>query len=237
MARQPAAVSFVELDANPAQYRGRLVRVSGEFAPLPDPPCHPYKGPQVDWSLIDQDLRLDVQGFAQVMELVPEGTPVTVDGFWQRYQGPVGCGKEPAGQTLWYLRAVQLVQPNPLPQLAELPGQPALPAETAPAPEGTLVPTPSATPTPGATPTATPTLAETPTPDLTASPTATLLATSTATQGAETPTPSATPNPQETPSPTPTPTAEGGEGGTPEATATSSDYPGPSATDTPNPYG
>ena len=229
MARQPAAVSFVQLDANPALYRNNLVRVTGEFMPLDDPPCDSFKGPDVDWALIDQDLRLDVQGFEHVMQLVSEGTQVTVDGFWQLYEGPVGCDKEPPRQTLWYLRAVQLVQPNPLPQLAALPqpedqeDDPSTTPSTGETPTPTIDATASATPTSEFTPT--PSL----TPDMTASP-------------------SPTPEPVETPTPeseaTPSPTPEGDEEETPESEATPSptpegeegDTPVPGPTDTPSGY-
>ena len=234
MSRQPAAVSFLALDANPAQHRNQLIRVTGAFTSLPEPPCEPYKGPAIDWALVDRDLRLDVQGYSRVMHLVPEGTSVTVDGFWQLYEGPVGCGKEPPRLTLWYLRAVQLVAPNPLPQLAALPEQPTEPEEAGsptPTPEESGTPTPEATPSPTATATG-----ATPTPQLTASPAAT--PEETPTEGAETAT--ATPQGEDTPevSPTATPTQEGEEGTPPPGeTPTPSDYPGPpDPTETPGPY-
>lgn len=246
MARQPAAVSFIELDANPQLYRNNLVRVTGAHMPLGELPCESYKGPPATWALVDEGLRLDVQGFTRVIQLLPEGAQVTVDGFWRRYRGPVGCGKEPPTGTLWYLRAVRLVQPNPLPELAGAPPQPAGAREGAtPTPE--TEGTPGATPTLLATETPTPTPLFTPTPsltpDLTASPTPTPEPDGT---------PSATPSPTPeqdgegtpTPSPTPndgatlTPTPDGG--GEPGPTSTPSDYPGPpppDATPTPDSYG
>lgn len=248
MARRPAAVSFVELDANPLLYRNTLVRVTGAYAPSPEPPCTPYKGPPASWSLVDSGLRLDVQGFSEVMELIAEGSQVTVDGFWERYEGPVGCGKEPPTQTLWYLRAVQLVQPNPLPELAGLPGDASASEEGAPTPdlEATAVPTTTPTPratddlTPTPTPTARVTATPTTTPDLTVSPTATLESDVTP---SATPTPTPTSDGETTPQPggtgepgatlTPTP---GGDS-PPAATSTPSDYPPPDATPTPDSYG
>lgn len=248
MARQPAAVSFTELDANPQLYLNSLVRVTGAYMPLSELPCEPYKGPPVTWALVDEGLRLDVQGFTRVVRLLPEDAQVTVDGFWQRYRGPVGCGKEPPAQTLWYLRAVQLVQPNPLPQLAGAPPQPAagqqdatLTPESEGAPGATPAPTRPATETPTPTPLFTPTLS--PTPDLTASPTATT-ETDVTSSATPSPTPAQDGEATPTPSPTPgdgatlTPTPDGG--GEPGPTSTPSDYPGPPPPDdtpTPDSYG
>ena len=215
------------------------MRVSGAYTRLPNPPCEPYKGPPTDWALVDVGLRLDVQGFSRVMELVPEGTDVTVIGFWQRYRGPVGCGKEPPSQTLWYLRAVQLVQPNPLPQLAGLPDEPLEPQEEGvPTPDLEGAPTATPSPTPTATPTPDGTNTPTPTPDLTASPTPTEDPDVT-----RTPTPTATGDDQDTATPAPTtdpgatPTPGDGDG-PPNPTSTPSDYPGPppEPTETPGPY-
>ncbi len=232
MSRLPAAVTFLDLDANPAGYRNRLIRVTGSFLPAPDISCTPFKGPQIDWAIVDNQLRLDVQGFAQVAELLPEGTPVTVDGFWQLYHGPLGCGKEPPRQTLWYLRAVQLVQPNPLPQLAGLPGEPVeteQEGEATEEPEETGTPTATPTPTPSATPDENGEDAQTATPDPATSPTP---------AGGETPTPSPTPEPGETPEPTPaaTPTTQPGTTPPPpESSPTPGDYPDPTATTDPYP--
>ena len=244
MARQPAALSFVELDANPALYRNHLVRVTGDFTPVDDPPCDPYKGPVVDWALIDQELRLDVQGFGRVVQLVPEGEQVTVDGFWQYYEGPVGCGKEPPRQRLWYLQAVQIVQPNPLTQLAALPDQPGI-QEDEPLPTPTTDETPTATPTEDASASPTPTALFTPTSTptsvgdatLTASPDATASAMPTAEQ-TPTPDPAGTPTPDPAGTPTlePTATPDGEDGDTPVPTDTPSGYPGPGPTATSNGY-
>ena len=237
LAGEPVLVSFSELDAAPRAYRDRLIRVSGAFQPLPARPCAGWHGPDVSWSLVDEGLQMEAGGYGSILRLLPAGVPLTVDGFWRLYQGPLGCGKEPPVGSAWYLEAVRLVQPNPLPLVGapegasprDVPGT----ATAAPVGGGTPLPTIAGTaapPAPGATATASPTgrlqtpgaatatarATLTPAPTGTRSPTATR-----ATRGAVTPTASPSrPGVPFTPRPTETPRG----------------YPVPAPTATPDPY-
>lgn len=242
LVRRPLVVSFEELDANPRAFQNRLLRVTGELLQVDPLPCAQVNGPAPQWALINQDLRLNGRGFGPILELVPEASQLTVDGFWRRYRGPLGCGKEPAADTLWYLEAIRLVQPNPFPGIVEL-----LPTGPAPA---TIEPLESPSPSPTATATAT----GTPTPTMTATVTGTPPTTTPPTTEGEvtatqtlTPSPSATLRPGETTTATPSATASSTPSPTatltgastptlsaPSPTSDPSSYPPPSAT--PDPY-
>ncbi|MCA9934851.1 MAG: hypothetical protein KC415_13045 [Anaerolineales bacterium] len=249
---QPLLVTFDQLNNDPASLLGQRIRVTGDFARISPPNCLPYSGPTFRWGLVADALQLNARGFEPIVRLVPEGTSMTIEGIWQRYVGPLGCGKEPAVETVWYLEVTQIVQPNPLPNfggtlvdagadgLTVEPGEltPTVPSlsPTEDGAEPTAVagtPTPSTTPTASATPTITPTpdaTAGTATPTASATPTGTLLPTVTGTPPTPTPTSTATPTatfiPGTTPTPvTPVPTLPSGGGG---------GYPGPNPSPIPS---
>ncbi|KAA3655083.1 MAG: hypothetical protein DWQ04_33760 [Chloroflexi bacterium] len=108
-------VSFPDLQANPEQYRDQRIRVTGRFTRLTPPDCVSFDGPVIRWGLIAEDLQMNAQGLESLLHLIPADTTLTVDGVWQRYQGPSGCGKEPEMASVWYLVVSRIVQPNPLP--------------------------------------------------------------------------------------------------------------------------
>ncbi len=252
---QPLLVTFDQLNSDPDSLLDQRIRVTGDFTRLRPPDCLIYNGPSFRWALVSDTLQLDAKGFEVIVRLIPEGTSMTVEGFWRKYTGPLGCGKKPPADTVWFLEVTQIVQPNPLPNFGgasvdvvpsgEGDAQASPGASPSPTDNGTPTATPTltATPTPSATPTSTPTLSgfdETLTPTLTATPTETPLPTVTGTPPTSTPTMTATPTatfiPGTTPTlipptpvpPTPTQTSGGG-------------YPGPaptpiSATPTPDSY-
>ena len=241
----PEPVAFAALDEDPAAYHNRLIRVTGAYTSLPLPECGRVRGPVARWALVDQGLRLDAVGYEELLSLVPEGIDLTVDGFWRLYEGPLGCGKEPPTDRLWYLEVVRLVQPNPLPLLngrsLALDASPRISVTMSVStltatPEGTASPTPSETPTPSRTsaPTETPgpgTPSATPGPTLTPSPT-TLTPTATPTDAAGAATSTAT----GTVAPSPTTRPGGSTPTPPPPTNTPSSYPGgPDETPLPTP--
>jgi hypothetical protein len=241
--RIPITVTFSQLDANPAAHLNRLIQVTGTFTSLPPHPCAAPRGPAPQWALVEGALRLDAIGFEPVMALVPEGTPLTVVGFWRYYHGPVGCGSVLPVNNVWYLEVLRLVAPNPLPGVGPLPAATPLPGvsvtplatATPTATLGTGTPLPTLTPSVTAIPTGTPDLTISPTPS--ATPTETETPTPTLAAG----TPSATPAETGTPAftPTPAPTTPGGSTPTLSApTETPSGYPPPPPppTATPPPY-
>lgn len=210
---QPQEVTFLQLDEDPMAFQNQFIRVTGNYKRLPLPECRPYNGPGARWALISDELQMDVVGFETVSRLVPPGTSLTIDGFWRKYEGPLGCGKEPSRGIAWYLQAIEIVQPNPLPGGPVLiPTQPGLAGTGTPE---TQQATPTATPqTTTATATATAT-------DLTTTITTTATPTMAATTSA-TATPATTPTPTRTTTrtATPTPTTVTVTGTPPTATPT-----------------
>lgn len=239
---EPSLIGFAELNEDPDAFRDRRIQVSGNFASVEAPTCVPHAGPIIRWSLVDEELQLNAAGFENVLRLIEEGTPMTVSGIWRLYQGPAGCGKEPADGNVWFLEVDQIIEPNPL--FGE--GGVALTVEAG-GPLATLPPLDLSTPTLEATPTLTATLEAAPTdgvlptfapptavlpsPTLaTGTPTATTSATPTATTGPS-PTLGTPPTPTQTgtpgPSPTPSPTGSAGQTtpGIPTATLSGGGYP------------
>ena len=110
-------VTFAALQADPAANRDNLITVSGAFTPIARISCAPLpsNGPAISWGLISEQLRLDATNLEDILTLAPQGTQITVEGIWRFYDGPVGCGKEPLHKSVWYLEALRIVQPNPLP--------------------------------------------------------------------------------------------------------------------------
>lgn len=247
VSNEPIQIDFVTLNAAPQIYQDQLLRISGNYTPLPLPECAPYRGVAVRWALVADSLRMDALGFESVMRLVAPETTLTVDGIWRQYRGPLGCGKEPAMQISWYLEVQRVVEPNPIAQLTTIEGEATVDpgflgppeslatqlstAEVTPLETTTLTLTPTPTPPNLVTvppQTVAPTLAISLTPTRQPTPTATPNRPPTGTLS-PTPTITLTPSPTLTPTITPTlfiiPTATSG---VPLPTFTPGAYPGPS---------
>lgn len=212
----PRPAAFPDLGANPRVFLNQLIQVTGSYTRLTPAACDVYKGPRIVWGLVADNLQLSAAGYEAVLELVPAGTTLTVEGFWRFYVGPLGCGKEPSSEGLWYLDVQRIVQPNPLTRAGATGQQPLLVAPTPTESVGSLdTPLPTAVFTPtaaagngGGIPVVTPTASPTPTPITVAVPSPTggaVLPTATPTVTApSTLTPPTTP----TPSPSPTPAGD-----------------------------
>jgi hypothetical protein len=250
--RDPQIVTLDELNADPFVYINQPIQVSGSAISLPLPQCSHYNGPIIRWALIGDELQLNGRGYERILRQVNPDVMLTVKGIWRLYHGPLGCGKGPAADSLWYLEVTRIVAPNPLPlqdgTLLDITVQPADPLATLEPP-----PTPdpdqpqmTATTTPGTTtPTPTPTSGTPGTATVTATPDPNQTATPTATPGTTTPTATtipgtiATSTPTPSPSPSPTPTDPAAQPPPPPATATPGSYqpPPPPPTPVPTPYG
>ncbi|MCI0578927.1 MAG: pre-peptidase C-terminal domain-containing protein [Chloroflexi bacterium] len=230
---QAGAVPLTTLIRNPSTFEGTFIQLTGQYEPLPLLVCNEdqHRSPAT-WALTFGDVRVLAGGFdLELRSLAAEGLLLTVEGRWQFWRGPVGCGRRAPVEELWYLEASRILSPNPLVRpteegqvVAELPSPTATVAEgTGPAPlpttgnGGPTIPTPA--PPAGATPTRPPTAA-TPTPTIGPFPTLPLPATPTPLFS---PTPSATPTggaggPTPTESPSPTPDASASPNQTPAGT-------------------
>jgi hypothetical protein len=187
---QAVTVTFSELNGDPAVYANQRIRMTGSYVKIPPPDCRVYSGPLFAWGLIAEDLQLNAKGFEELVKKLPEGLIMTVEGIWRQYNGPLGCGKEAANGTTWYLQVERIISPNPLPGLGGTPfPTSALPVMTQDPNMPSSTPTPlSGTVLPGTAVSTSPSIGITPLP---------------------------TDQPGLIPSPTPSPAA-----GTPTATAT-----------------
>jgi hypothetical protein len=247
----PALVDLAELARDPVAYEDHWVRVSGQYGELPLPLCDGLlRLSPATWGLSEGGVVLRVAGLEGVLKrLAMDGLQMTVEGQWQRWEGPIGCGRSAVQSVVWYLRARQILAPNPLVAAtltplgpAEVPsGETITPAVTAqptavagagtptrpPSPVPTVPPSPLATPTefrsPLATPTPTPTTLFPPSPSPTATGPLSPIASPTLT-----PTASGTVTEEATSTGTPFPsyTPNGTTAATPTRTVTSSPTPG-----------
>lgn len=178
---------------NPASFEGETIRVSGQYRSLPLLVCGgtTHRSPAT-WTLVFGDVETFVSGFDEALRpLAASELSLTVEGRWQQWEGPVGCGRRAPTQEIWYLDASRIVSPNPLVKPEE-------------GDEVVVLPSPTLEEvTPGGPPTVTPEIGgETPepvdTPISTPSPTFQSI-------------PSPPPGPTNTPRPTATATTEGDE--------------------------
>ena len=167
----PAPVDLAELARDPAAYEGQWVRVGGQYGVLPLPLCDGVLNlSPATWALSEGGVVLRASGLEGVLyRLASDGLQLTVEGQWQRWEGPIGCGRSVVPSVVWYLRVRQVLAPNPLVAATLTPrdfaGQPVggmiTPGATAPPAEVPAVGAPTARPLPTATdlpsPLATPT--------------------------------------------------------------------------------
>lgn len=240
-------VSHAQLATDSETYLNQLIQITGAFVPPTQARCERHvRGPFDRWGLVNQEWRLDVVGYDDVTDYLPEGLVLTVTGYFRRYEGQLGCGKDADVTTVWYLDISHIVAPNPLPlgtggvddvvvtPLAEPTLDPFLPTPTLAAiftPTATLPAPAGATPTlPFVVFTATPIPSSTPPLLFTATPIATPSPMPTEVDGTVTPSVTATPTATGTLA-TPTPTNTPAPGDTPppqpSPTSTTSSYPGP----------
>jgi len=107
-------VAFTALNEDPLAYLNQAILVKGDYLPLDKAECSDPVGPDIRWSLTADNLQLDAKGFERIVQLLPVGTNMTVQGIWRLHQGPLGCGKGPSRESVWYLDAKKIIQPNPL---------------------------------------------------------------------------------------------------------------------------
>ncbi|MDX1613112.1 MAG: hypothetical protein R3300_02310 [Candidatus Promineifilaceae bacterium] len=208
---QSQAVSLATLLRNPGAFLNNVVQVSGQYRAQPLLVCPEVTNRSpATWSLTAGDLEIGAGGLDSLLRgLAPEGLSLVVEGRWRRWTGPVGCGRRPPEQSIWYLEVLRIVSPNPLAARGSvseatesvLTPQPTATTEPLVTVIATMIPPPTeATEPADATPTPTGTIAPTATAE---SATATVGPTATGTSSVVTATPSATPTATLTPSPSP----------------------------------
>lgn len=113
--RDVVILSFTDLNNDPVAYQNQRIRVTGDKITIQTMNCRLYTGPVFTWGVIGDDLQLTALGFEKLVNRLPDGLTMTVEGMWRQYNGPLGCGKEPADGSAWYLQVERIISPNPLP--------------------------------------------------------------------------------------------------------------------------
>lgn len=221
---QADTTALITLLRNPTFFAGNYLQLSGQYRPIPLAVCSDegHLSPAT-WTLVDGEIEIPAAGFDSVLRRLAEpGLPLIVEGRWQKWEGPVGCGRRAPVTEVWYIDVNNIVSPNPITagQAGEgIASVPIEPTSDIVGGQGVITPV-NATPS-IVVPTASPTSLPTDTPQPTSTATIALpgvVATSPTTLGTAT----------ATPSPTSSPTTQSrGVTTTPSSTAT------PSTTATP----
>lgn len=115
-AEEPIPISLSNLAANPDFFEGSTLLLTGTFTKLPVLSCKrdPHPSPAT-WGLISEGFLANASGQdEQLRSLLAENQPITVEGRWLHYLGPIGCGKSATVQEIYYLSVDRVVEPNPL---------------------------------------------------------------------------------------------------------------------------
>ena len=124
---QAFPVTVQDLLLNPEMYRDALVQVTGRYERRPLLVCESaaetYPSPAA-WALKDENgMILEAGEYDDTLRsLLPDELTMTVTGYWEEWQGVVGCGKQAESATLWYLKVTDIVSPSPLAQVTLTPG-------------------------------------------------------------------------------------------------------------------
>lgn len=119
----PLPVPLADVAANPAQYEGQYLQLTGQYqrAPLLICSSQSYLSPAT-WRLGGDAIIVEAGGFdAPMRSLLPDNLTITVEGQWLRWQGPVGCGKRAVPTEIWYLAVNRIVSPSLLTQVTLTP--------------------------------------------------------------------------------------------------------------------
>jgi hypothetical protein len=113
---QAETVSLLTLVRNPSSFENNYVRLNGFYRPFPLLVCESdaHRSPAT-WALFEDDVEVLASGFdSELRELAYPGMALIVEGRWQHWEGPIGCGRRVPNQQIWYLEVTNIVSPNPL---------------------------------------------------------------------------------------------------------------------------
>ena len=125
-AQQSFRVEIADLLAEPETYQGAYVQVTGMYRKRPLLICESESATNpapATWDLLDNNnLSLAAGEFdGALRSLVPNGLTMTVAGYWQLWEGQVGCGKQADKQAMWFLEVTDIVSPSPIVQVTLTP--------------------------------------------------------------------------------------------------------------------
>ncbi len=148
-------VELIDLATDPIAYEDQWILARGQYGLLPIPPCDAAVHlPPATWSLIANGVVVRMAGMENVLRpLVLDGQVVVAEGYWRRWDGPVGCGAAAFPSTVWYLQVKRILDPNPLVRATSTPGGAAAIDASSSSGLPTATPTPTAPFSPLGTPT------------------------------------------------------------------------------------
>jgi len=109
-------VSAISLLRAPADYLDLDIALSGQYKPLPLLVCGQDTHPSpATWAIVDGEIEILAAGFDDPLrELADTGLELVIEGRWQQWEGPIGCGRRVPAEKIWYLAVSNIVSPNPL---------------------------------------------------------------------------------------------------------------------------
>lgn len=112
---QVLSITLADLAANPEAYEGAQLQLTGEYRRRPLLVCesNPHPSPAT-WGIVADEVMAEASGLDQLRALIPENLTITVEGRWQHWRGPVGCGKRALVYDVWYLEVSRIVSPSPI---------------------------------------------------------------------------------------------------------------------------
>ena len=124
--QQSYAIEIPELLSNSDSYVGAYVQVTGQYLKRPLLICESDGATNpspATWEILDSSgVSLGAGEFDDALRsLVPNGLTVTVAGYWQQWEGPVGCGKQAEQETIWFLEVTDIISPSPIVQVTLTP--------------------------------------------------------------------------------------------------------------------
>ncbi len=112
---QPVTVPLADLAANPDEYSGQLLQLSGRFESRPILSCGSKFFSWPAWQMAAGKAMVPASGPANLLSaLQSAGSELIVEGYWRYRPGRLGCEDKPQIQALWYLAVVRIVSPNPI---------------------------------------------------------------------------------------------------------------------------
>lgn len=124
--QQSYAIEIPELLAESDKYVGAYVEVTGQYRKRPLLICESESATNpspATWEISDSTgVTLGAGQFDEALRsLIPNGLTVTVAGYWQQWEGPVGCGKQADQETVWFLEVTDVISPSPIVQVTLTP--------------------------------------------------------------------------------------------------------------------
>ncbi len=108
-------IPLADLAANPAEYSGQLLQLSGRFEARPILSCGSKNFSWPAWQMTEGETMVPASGPANLLSaLQGAGAELIVEGYWRYSPGRLGCESQSQIQAPWYLDVVRIVAPSPI---------------------------------------------------------------------------------------------------------------------------